>query len=546
MPTKIHNKVYDYIIIGAGSSGCVLANRLSADPTRQVLLLEAGGTDSSPWLHVPIGYFKTMHNPKFDWCYKTEADSGLNHRSIEWPRGKVLGGSSSINGLLYVRGQAEDYDHWAELGNQGWAYKDVLPYFKKSEDNERGANEYHGVGGELSVANSRAKTQLSDLFIEAAEQIGIPRVDDVNAQSQEGASYFQLNITKQGFRCSAATAFLKPALKRKNLTVITRALVQEISIENGIANAVSYSVNGQSQVARLAQSRDQASEILLSAGALGSPHLLMLSGIGEAQELTEHGIDSVKDLPGVGKNLQDHLQIRTVYKVKQPITLNDRLKKPLSKLWMGLEYLFNHRGPLTMAASQVAIFTKTDDKLERPDIQYHFQPMSADKPADGTHCFSAFTASVCQLRPTSRGYLRLKSASARDHIAIHPNYLASKEDQQTAIDAIKLTRKMMQAPALKQLIESEYEPGIEHQSDEDLLNYARQRSTTIYHPSGTCKMGTDAMAVVDDQLKVHGIQCLRVVDCSIMPTLISGNTNAAAIMIAEKAADMINGTSSND
>ncbi|PTL93737.1 choline dehydrogenase [Halomonas litopenaei] len=524
-------EAFDYIIVGAGSAGCVLANRLSEDPEVSVLLLEAGGSDWNPWIHVPVGYFKTMHNPATDWCYLTDPDEGIDGRRLQWPRGKVLGGSSSLNGLLYIRGQREDYDDWAQLGNDGWDYDSVLPYFKKSECQERGADDYHGADGPLKVSDLRLRREIAERFIEAAKASGIPENRDVNGATQEGVGYFQQTSYK-GFRCSTAKAFLRPALKRSNLTLVKRAHCQRLLLEGKRVVGVEY---------RQGQSIQRASarlEVLLSSGAIGSPQILQCSGIGDPDHLAEVGVDCRHALPGVGENLQDHLQIRLVFKTSCR-TLNDEVRHPLRKLAVGTQYALTRTGPLTLAASQVCIFTQSRDGLDRPDIQFHMQPLSADKPAEGVHPFSAFTSSVCQLRPTSRGRIRITSADPAVYPSIQPNYLSTEEDCRVAVDAIKVARRIAEQAPLAEVITDEYVPGREYQSDEQLLEAARRYSQTIYHPAGTCKMGHDDLAVVDDRLRVHGLEGLRVVDASIMPIIVSGNTNAPTIMIAERAADMI-------
>lgn len=522
---------FDYIVVGAGSAGCVLANRLSADPANKVLLLEAGGSDINPWIHIPVGYFKTMHHPATDWCYKTEPDQGVAGRRLQWPCGRVLGGSSSINGLLYVRGQPQDYDHWAEMGNRGWSFEEVLPYFKKSEDQERGADEFHGVGGPLKVSDLRLRRPIADYFIEAATQVGIPRNPDYNGEKQEGVGYFQQTAHK-GFRWSTARGFLRPARKRPNLTVLTKAQTGRVLFDGSRAVGVEYLKGG-----RLHQARADR-EVILSSGAIGSPKILQLSGVGPRALLDGVGVPLVEDLPGVGRNLQDHLQIRLVFKTSQR-TLNDEVNNIFKRGLVGMQYILSRTGPLTLAASQVVVFTRSNPDVERPDIQFHMQPLSADKPGEGAHKFSAFTSSVCQLRPHSRGYLEIKSRDPLDHPAIYPNYLSDPRDQQVAIDSIKVARRISEAPALAAHITDEHVPGRQYQSDEELLDAARRYSQTIYHPAGTCKMGQDDMAVVDDRLRVHGLHNLRVVDASIMPEIVSGNTNAPTIMIAEKASDMI-------
>jgi choline dehydrogenase len=525
---------FDYIMIGAGSAGCVLANRLSADPAIRVLLLEAGGRDLDPWLHIPVGYYRTIVNPKLGWGYQPEAEPVLDGRRIAGPRGMVLGGSSAINGLVYIRGQPEDFQHWRQLGNPGWGWDDVLPYFKKAEDQERGGDALHGSGGPLAVSDLKRRHEICEGYIDAAAELGIPRNEDFNGPTQEGAGYFQLT-TRKGLRCSSAVAYLRPARRRPNLEIVTHALVQKIGLEQGRAVRVVYRREGRLETAAA------AGEIILAAGAIGSPQILQLSGIGPGEDLKTAGIDPVHELGGVGSNLQDHFQARSVYRCTRPITLNDRVRSPWQKLLMGLEWLRDRSGPLTIGAGQGAIFARTRPELETPDVQFHIIMFSADRPGQPLHDFSGFTASVCQLRPESRGSIMIHSPHADEHPAIRANYLATETDRRCIIDGLKLARRLAGTEALQPLIEAELEPGPKVESDEDFLAHARARGGTIFHPTSTCMMGPagDPSSVVDARLRVHGLEGLRVADASIMPAVVSGNTNAACIMIGEKAADMI-------
>ncbi|MGD9671608.1 MAG: GMC family oxidoreductase [Hyphomicrobiaceae bacterium] len=527
---------YDYIIVGAGSAGCVLANRLSADPNVRVLILEAGGWDLNPWIHVPVGYFKTLHNPKTDWCYKTEPDPGLNGRSIDWPRGKTLGGSSSINGMLYIRGQRQDYDTWAQLGNRGWAYDDVLPLFKRSESYERGETEYHGTGGGLSVITTRATSDISEAFINAAVEMGVPRTNDVNGAVQEGVDYFP-QTARNGFRCSSSRAFLHPVRNRKNLDIVTHAHTQRLTFaddEPNRINGVYFLRSGVAQSAGL----KVGGELILSAGAIGSPQILELSGVGNGEILRAAGIDVQHEMRGVGESLQDHLQIRLVYEVNVP-TLNDAINNFFRRMRIGIQYVMTRTGPMSMGASQVCIFARTMDVLETPDIQFHFQPLSADKPGIVMHPFSGITSSVCQLRPESRGHVHIATPDAADHPKIVPNYLSTRGDQDCAVRAVKFARAMTKTKALQPFIVREHMPSGDPQTYDELLSAARNLGQSIYHPTSTCRMGTDPLAVVDERLRVRGLRGLRIADASIMPSVVSGNTNAPCIMIGEKASDMI-------
>ncbi len=525
---------FDYIIIGAGSAGCVLTNRIINSGKYNVLLIEAGGNDSYPWIHIPVGYYKTMHNPKTDWCYKTEPDETMENVSIPYPRGKTLGGSSSINGLLYIRGQEQDYNLWRQLGNKGWSWNDVLPYFKKSENQERGKDDFHGIGGPLSVSDQRIKLDILNVFMNAAKEVGIPTVDDFNKGDNFGCGYFQVT-EKNGLRCSAAVGYLNPIKKNKNLKIETNCHVKKINFNSHIAESVTYYKGNEEFTVKVNK------EIILSAGSIGSPQILQTSGIGDAQNLSKFGINITQNLKGVGKNLQDHLMFRPVYKVKNIKTLNKKINSIFGKLLIGAEYIFLRKGPMTMGASQLCGFAKSDKNKETPNLQFHIQPISTDKlGGSNLHNFDAFTPTVANIRPTSRGEITITSADSRDNPKIKMNYLSTQEDRKVAADGIRLIRKIvMETNEFKKFEPEEFRPGGNFQSDEEIVKASSHFAQTIFHPVGTCKMGNDDESVVSDKLKVHGISNLRVIDASIMPNITSGNTNAPTIMIAEKGADMI-------
>lgn len=525
--------VFDYVIVGAGSAGCVLANRLSEDPAVSVALVEAGGPDRNPWIHIPAGYYRNFSNPAVTWQFGSDPEPHLDGRTVPWPRGRVLGGSSAINGLLYVRGQAQDFDVWRQLGNVGWAFADVLPYFKRAEDQERGADDYHGAGGPLGVSDVRLRQrQLCEAFVEACAAAGIPRTSDFNGASQEGAGYYQLT-NRNGRRCSAAVAYLRPIRQRRNLRIVTGGLVHGIELDGRRATGIRCERGG--RIETIAARR----EVILAAGAIGSPHILQLSGIGPAAALAAAGIPVRHDLAGVGENLQDHLQVRFVYACSGGGSLNDVWHSPWQQLRAGLEYALTRKGILTIGAGVAGAFARSRPDVELPDVQFHFMPLSADRPGQGLHAFSGVTASVCQLRPESRGTLSIASADPTAQPRIVSNYLAAETDRRVLLDGMKLVRRTVSQPAFARYVVREHLPGPEADTDEALMAYARGYATTVFHPCGTCKMGSDANAVVDARVKVHGLSGLRVADASIMPTITSGNTNAPTIMIGEKAADMI-------
>ncbi len=521
----------DFIVVGAGSAGCTIAARLSEDPGTRVILLEAGGEDTNRWIHIPLGFGKTFADPSVNWCFETEPDAGANGRKVFWPRGKVLGGSSSINGMVYIRGQAEDFDHWRQLGNTGWSFDDVLPYFTRAENQQSIRDGFHGIGGPLAVSDVE-RHPIAEAFIDSAMALGFERNDDFNGAKQDGVGYHQ-TTTRDGKRCSTAVGYLNPARGRANLRIETRALSERIVFDGKRAAGVEYRQGGELKTARARR------EIILCGGAIGSPHLLLLSGIGPAAHLAQHGIAVVQDLPGVGQNLQDHYSAPVKLKAAMPVTVNDVMLSNVKKLKVGMQYYMFRTGPLAMISSPAALFAKTRPELATPDIKISISPFSADRPQDGLHKFSGFTSIGYQLRPESRGEIKLKSADPADPPAMIPNYLTDPVDQQTIVAGLKLCRRILAQPALARFIAEEFQPGPAIQSDAELLGYARQRGGTVYHPTSTCKMGIDAMAVVDPELRVVGVEGLRVADASVMPTVISGNTNAATIMIGEKLADLL-------
>ncbi|MGE7473036.1 GMC family oxidoreductase [Bosea sp. NPDC003192] len=525
---------FDYVIIGAGSAGCVLANRLSADPRRKVLIVEAGGKDDWIWFHIPVGYLYAIGNPRADWLFQTEVEAGLGGRSLAYPRGKVVGGCSAINAMIYMRGQAADYDGWRQQGLTGWGWDDVLPLFLKHEDHIAPGGRFHRSGGEMRVEHPRVRWDILDALRDAAEAAGIRKIDDFNTGDNEGSSYFQVT-QKRGRRFSAARAFLEPALDRDNLRVELGCMVERIVVEDGRTTGVVLTRDGERYLAEV------SGEVLLSAGSVGSPAILERSGIGDGERLRGLGIEAVRHAPGVGENLQDHLQLRPIYKVEGVRTLNTDYAKLWRRPLMALEYAARRTGPLTMAPSQMGAFAKSAPHYATANLEFHFQPLSLDKWGDGLHPFGAFTASVCNLRPSSRGSIHLKSADPAAAPAIAPNYLSTDEDRQVAIDALKLARRIVAQPPLARFKPQEHLPGPGHESDEALAAVAGRLGTTIFHPVGTVKMGRedDAMAVLDERLRVRGVAGLRVIDASVMPTITSGNTAAPAMMIGEKGAQMV-------
>ncbi len=548
------DNTFDYIVIGGGSAGCLMANRLSADRRKRVLLIEAGRKDDYHWIHIPVGYLYCIGNPRTDWLYQTEAEPGLNGRSLRYPRGKTLGGSSSINGMIYMRGQARDYDHWATLtGDDAWRWENALPDFKKHENHYLGDEQnaaqrdpnfraYHGHGGEWRVEKQRLRWDLLDAFADAAQQAGIPHSTDFNRGDNEGVGYFQVN-QKDGFRWNTARAFLRPTCYgRPNFELWSSAQVTRLVTQRGDDGQLRCTGvevwDGTAHVVA-----EATTEVVLCAGAIGSPQILQLSGIGPAALLRQHGIEVVADLPGVGANLQDHLQIRAIYKVNGAPTLNVLSSSMVGKARIGLEYLFKRSGPMSMAPSQLGAFTRSDPGQAHPNLQYHVQPLSLDAFGEPLHNFPAFTASVCNLNPTSRGTVNIRSAKFEDAPAIAPNYLSTPEDRQVAADSLRVTRHIVAQPALAKYRPEEYKPGPQYQSDEELARLAGDIASTIFHPVGTTKMGRtdDPMAVVDSHLRVRGVAGLRVVDAGVMPTITSGNTNSPTLMIAEKAAAWITG-----
>jgi len=531
----MQNHTFDYLIVGGGSSGCVLANRLSENPQYSVCLIEAGPKDRSPWIHLPIGYAKTMWDPKLNWKFQTEPDPGMNNRQIYWPRGKTLGGSSSINGLIFIRGQKEDYDTWRDLGNQGWGWDDVLPYFKKAEGNDRFGEPLHSKTGPLKASSIQQKHPLVEAFKQTANTLGVPQTDDFNNLTQEGVGYYQLT-THRGFRCSTSVAYLKPAKNRSNLKILTGSQVCKVIFENKKAVGIEMIQGNVKSILRADK------EVILSAGAIQSPQLLQLSGIGPKKLLQEFQIPIIHDLPGVGENLQDHLQHRLIYELNQPISTNDQLSSWWGRLKMGLDWALLREGPLSIGINQGGLFTKVMKDSKTPDIQFHLATLSAEMAGGKAHAFSGFTMSVCQLRPKSRGHVRIQSSDPQVPPKMFANYLATQYDRDSNIAAVKYARKISQTDPLRSLIVREVKPN-NPQSDEEILEFCRNHGATIFHPTGTCQMGSDhnPMAVLDSSLRVRGVSGLRVVDCSAMPTLPSGNTNWPAVMLAERAADLILG-----